>query len=86
MPEISRFFGVVIAIYFNDHPPSHFHAKYGEHKAKIDVATGQVLEGRLRRRVLALVEEWRALRTTDLEGAWAKIRAREPFEKIAPLE
>ena len=49
MPEISRFFGIVIAIYFNDHPPPHFHARYGEHKAKFDVATGTVLEGSMPR-------------------------------------
>ena len=50
MPEISRFFGIVIAIYYNDHPPPHFHAKYGEHKVKIAIADGAILEGQLPRR------------------------------------
>ena len=86
MPEISRFFGIVVAIYFNDHPPSHFHARYGEHKAKIDVATGAVVEGSLPRRVLAFVEEWRQLHHAELEEVWTKIRDRQPYEKIAPLE
>lgn len=86
MPEISRFFGIVIAIYFNDHPPPHFHARYGEHKAKLDIATGVVLEGSMPSRVLALVEEWRQLRRSELEAVWDQIRDRQPFDKIAPLE
>lgn len=86
MPEISRFFGIVIAIYFNDHSPSHFHAKYGEYKVKIDIASGVILEGSLPRRVLALVEEWREAHVAELERAWASIRDRQPFDKIDPLE
>lgn len=86
MPEISRFFGIVIAIYFNDHPPPHFHARYGEHKAKLDVATGAVLEGNLPRRVGALVEEWRRFHLAELEDVWNKIQDRQPYDKIDPLE
>ncbi len=86
MPEISRFFGIVIAIYFNDHPPPHFHARYGEHKAKFDVATGVILEGSMPRRVIALVDEWRQLHLSELEQVWDKIRDRQPYNKIAPLE
>lgn len=86
MPEISRFFGIVVAIYFNDYPPPHFHAKYGEHKAKVDVATGTILEGNLPRRARALLEEWRLLHKAELEAVWTKIRDREPYDKIAPLE
>jgi hypothetical protein len=86
MPEISRFFGIVIAIYYNDHAPAHFHAKYGRHKAKIEIATGVVLQGDLPRRALTLVEEWRRLRQTQLETVWQQILERKPFEKIEPLE
>jgi hypothetical protein len=86
MPEICRFFGIVIAIYYNDHAPPHFHAKYGEHKAKIDIATGMVLDGRLPRRALALVEEWRTLRRVELEAVWQQIMDRQPHAKIEPLE
>lgn len=86
MPEISRFFGIIIAIYFNDHPPPHFHARYGEHKAKFDVATGTILEGAMPRRVCGLVEEWRLLHQAELEEVWNRIRDRQPYEKIAPLE
>ncbi len=86
MPEISRFFGIVIAIYFNDHPPPHFHARYGEHKAKFDIATGAILDGNMPSRVLALVEEWRLLRQGELEATWEQICNRQPYDKIAPLE
>ncbi len=86
MPEISRFFGIIVAIYYNDHAPAHFHAKYGEHKAKIEISTGVVLEGSLPRRGLALVEEWRGLRHTELQAVWQLIMDRKPHEKIEPLE
>lgn len=47
MPEISRFLGIVIAMFYNDHNPPHFHAKYGDFKAVIAIETGEVIEGRL---------------------------------------
>ena len=50
MPEISRFFGIVIAVYHRDHPPPHFHARYGEHEAKFSIETAQMTEGSLPRR------------------------------------
>ena len=86
MPEVSRFFGIVIAIYFNDHPHSHFHAKYGEHKAKIDIETGLILAGSLPKRALGLVEEWRNLRRGELLAVWQEIIERRPHAKIQPLE
>jgi hypothetical protein len=86
MPEVSRFFGIVVAIYFNDHEPAHFHAKYAEHRARILIAAGEVIGGSLPRRVLSLVDEWRVLHVVELEQVWARIHAREPFERIEPLE
>ncbi len=70
MPEISRFFGIVIAIYYNDHAPAHFHAKNGEFAAQIDIMSGAVMEGQLPKRALALVEEWRKLRQSELIVVW----------------
>ena len=55
MPTISQFYGITIRMYFDDHPPPHFHAYYGEEAAKIDIETLHVREGKLRRRPLALV-------------------------------
>ena len=54
MPEISRFLGIIIAMYYNDHAPPHFHVKYGDIEAVIAIDTGEVVEGRLPPRVLGL--------------------------------
>ena len=86
MPEISRFFGIVIAMYFRDHPPPHFHARYGEHEAKFSIDTGLVTEGSLPRRARTLVQEWHALHIDELRSAWQAIRNRETPTKIDPLE
>lgn len=59
MPELSRFFGIIIAMYYNDHSPPHFHAKYGADQAVIRIDTREVIEGTLSARALRLVEEWR---------------------------
>ena len=86
MPEISRFFGIIIATYYNDHRPPHFHASYGEHQAVVDVATGSVVAGKLPARAAALVEEWRKRYKSDLERNWALCETRKPLEPIRPLE
>jgi hypothetical protein len=58
MPEISRFFGIVIRIFFNDHEPAHFHAIYGEFEALVEIETFAIYRGKLPQRALALVLEW----------------------------
>ena len=58
MPEISRFFGIVIAMYYDDHPPPHFHAMSGSEKVEISVDPLGVLKGSLPPRALAIVTEW----------------------------
>jgi hypothetical protein len=86
MPEICRFFGIVIVMYHNDHPPPHFHARYGEYRAKIDVATGELLEGELPRRAIMLVREWHQLHIAELMIDWTLAQERKQPNKIAPLE
>ena len=86
MPEISRFFGIVIAIYYNDHEPAHFHARYGESEARIDIMTGATLSGALPPCAMRLVLEWTALHRRELLADWARARMREPLERIDPLE
>jgi hypothetical protein len=85
MPELSRFLGIIIAMYYRDHPPPHFHAIYGEHEATIAIETGQV-SGFLPARVLGLVQEWRALHQAELADAWTLAVAQKPLPNIAPLE
>ncbi|MDZ7956393.1 MAG: DUF4160 domain-containing protein [Aulosira sp. DedQUE10] len=86
MPEISRFLGIILTMYYNDHPPPHFHVRYNQQKAIIDIETLAILEGKLSSRVLALVLEWANLHKTELMDNWEKARLNNPLEKIEPLE
>jgi len=86
MPEISRFFGIIITMYHNDHGRPHFHAKYAEHKAKIDIATGDIIEGYLPSRALDLVCERRDLHLDGLMTNWNLAMSRQKPSKIGPLE
>lgn len=86
MPEISRFFGIVIAIYYNDHAPPHFHAVYGEHRGRIEIASGRMLDGDLPRRAIALVDEWRRLHVNELMEDWELAQKRRPLNRIEPLK
>jgi Domain of unknown function (DUF4160) len=61
MPELSRFFGMIITMFYNDHAPPHFHVRYGEHKAIMAIDSLMLLEGHLPPRALGLVAEWGAL-------------------------
>ena len=86
MPEVSRFLGIVIKLFYEDHNPPHFHAEYGESMALIDIRTLTVFSGRLPPRVLGLVIEWATLHQRELLDDWERARAREVLQKIAPLE
>lgn len=86
MPRISRFFGITIAMYYNNHLPAHFHAYYAEHEATVVIGTLDVLSGQLPRRALALVFEWAALHRSELAADWDKARQGIPLEAIDPLE
>jgi hypothetical protein len=84
--EISRFFGLVIKMFYNDHVPAHFHAEYGEHEALMEIDTLAVYRGDLPRRALALVLEWAALHRAELRQDWELARNGRSPERIAPLE
>lgn len=86
MPEISRFFGIVIKMFFDDHNPPHFHAEYGDYLALIDIRNLSVFAGRLPPRVMGLVIEWATLHQQDLLDDWKSAKAQEELRKIAPLE
>jgi hypothetical protein len=85
MPEISRFFGIIITMYWNDHNPPHFHAQYGEYEALINL-NGVVMDGKVPSRVLSLVLEWLALHREELLENWMRCKERKPLLKIEPLE
>ncbi len=86
MPEISRFLGIVIAMYYNDHAPPHFHARYGAAKAEIDIQTLSVLAGRLTPRALGLVIEWASQHQDELMADWELARQQQALKRIEPLE
>lgn len=83
---ISRFLGIVIRMYFDDHAPPHFHAFYGEAEALIRIEPLAVLAGRLPPRVLALVVEWATLHQDELVTNWRRMEQDQAPDKIAGLE
>lgn len=85
MPTISTFYGILIRMFFNDHPPPHFHARYGEFEATIDIATLDVLDGQLPRRALNLVQEWAMIHREELLEDWRLCREKAPPSDIEPL-
>lgn len=86
MPEIARFFGIVISMFYDDHNPPHFHARYGNYKIVIDIKSLQILDGYLPPRALGLVIEWASLHQEELLKDWALVRDNLPPRKINPLQ
>lgn len=83
MPVLSRFYGIVIRMYFQqaEHNPPHIHAVYGEDVAALDIRTGGVLEGQLPPKAMALVAEWLALHRDELMAIWKS----QSFKAVEPL-
>jgi len=86
VPEISRFFGIVVSMNYNDHPPPHFHVRYAEQKAIVAIQSPTLLEGELSPRALGLVMEWAAMHRQELLDDWNLARQQQPLNRIAPLE
>jgi Domain of unknown function (DUF4160) len=85
MPEISRFLGIVIAIFYRDHVPPHFHAKYGEFEITVGIETG-IVSGQFPSRALAHVLEWQSLHKDELLDNWRLAEQRMPLKQVPPLE
>ena len=86
MPEISRFFGIVIKMYFDDHQPPHFHAEYGEYRAVFDIHTFVAIGGYLPPRALGMVIEWASQHREGLLDLWQRASNQQPLHKLPPLE
>jgi hypothetical protein len=86
MPTIATFFGIVIRMYYRDHPPPHFHAIYGDQEAVIDIETLRVTEGLLTRRALNLVLDWAELHRSELLENWSLAEDHRALKEIRPLE
>jgi hypothetical protein len=85
VPEISRFFGIVIKMFFDDHNPPHFHAEYGDDEALIEIQTLTVFAGHLPPRAFGLVIEWATLHREELLADWQRARQLQVLAKIEPL-
>ncbi len=86
MPVISRFYGMIVAMHFLDHPPPHFHIRYGEYRAAIGVDPPRLLAGDLPPRALGLVVEWARIHRRELLENWRRLQRGEPPEPVPPLE
>jgi hypothetical protein len=85
MPEISRFLGIVIGIFYSEHGVPHFHAVYGEHEISVEIETSAI-HGEFPPRALRLVLEWATLHKHELLENWESARQGKPLRRIAPLE
>lgn len=86
MPTISEFFGILILMYFNDHAPPHFHARYGEYEALVQINPIGLLKGDLPPRALSLVIEWAKIHQDELMEDWNYAANNKKLQKIAPLQ
>jgi hypothetical protein len=86
MPEISRFFGIVIKMFFDDHPPPHFHVEYGSEKAVLDIRTLIVMRGSLSPRAHGLVIEWASQHQSELLDLWERSSKNQSLYKVPPLK
>ena len=85
MPVISRFFGMVVYIFWRDHAPPHFHAKYQDNEVTINIETGEVT-GQMSRRALRMLEEWRQIHKSELLEDWHLAETKQSLKRIEPLE
>jgi hypothetical protein len=85
MPEISRFLGISIRMYRDDHAPPHFHAIYGEFSAQVSIRNPGIIQGKLPARVLGYVVEWAALHEAELAQCWEAAQTDQPMQTIEPL-
>ena len=85
MPRLSYFYGIAIYLYYEDHPPPHIHARYGEHQVKVAIASGEVIDGVLPRRAARLVSEWVSEHVDELKDCWERATHGEEPGTIAPL-
>jgi hypothetical protein len=86
VPTISRFYGIIIAMFHREHEPAHFHVRYGGDRAVVGIDPLEVLRGTLPRRARVLVLEWAALHQAELAENWRRAQERRPLLPVEPLE
>jgi len=86
MPQVSRFYGISVYLYYRDHAPPHFHAIYGDREALVEIGTARIMEGSLPRRARKLVLDWAQLHEAELRQDWDLAQANQPLIPIPPLD
>ncbi len=86
MPELCRFYGIIVRMFYADHPPPHFHAVYQGEQVEVSIDALEIIAGQMRRRALALVLEWAALHRDELRRAWDLASRNQEPAKIDPLD
>jgi hypothetical protein len=86
MPQISRFFGIIISMFYKDHNPPHFHAEYGDDEVLIKIEDLSIYRGHLPSRALGLVIEWASEHQEELMTNWENARQEQLLNKIEPLK
>ena len=86
MPEICRFYGIIIRMYFSDHNPPHFHAEYQGEQAEYNINTLEVIAGKIPKRANALVLEWASIHRKELIVFWERAKIPSNIGKIEPLK
>ncbi len=85
MPEVSRFYGIIIMLYVNEHNPPHFHVRYAEYLAEVDIRTLDIINGSLPKRAYSLVLEWAIEHRDELMNNWNLAQNQKNIKKIKPL-
>ena len=85
MPTISSFYGIIIYMFWRDHNPPHFHAKYGGYEVIVEIETGKV-SGFIPKRASSIIQEWREMHKAELMENWKRAQQNKPIETIKPLE
>lgn len=83
MPTVAYFYGIAIQMFYNDHSPPHFHARYGQAKAIVRISDGELIAGELPPTAVRMVREWTLARRGELDENWRRARAQQPLERIA---
>ncbi|MEW6686125.1 MAG: DUF4160 domain-containing protein [Candidatus Edwardsbacteria bacterium] len=85
MPIISRFFGIIIYIFWRDHSPPHFHAKYGDDEITVEIERG-IINGSMSKRAIKMIQEWREIHKAELLNDWTLAEQKKALFPIKPLE
>jgi hypothetical protein len=86
MPAISVFYGISIYLYANDHNPPHFHVRYAEYNATVDIHSGELTEGKLPPRARLLIEEWRIIHQKEILESFELMVKYHQVKKIEGLK